>query len=188
MGEAMPTKKPIEVVGKMVDMLQSYPSEEIDRMISATRTLLGQRPYTTNESNSSPLLQRAQEGREFPAKALVWMKQNEITVEQIDQIFHFSGAEVEVIAPSMPGKNKKAMTYNAYVLEGIAQLLATGEAHFTDKGARALCERAGCFDPANHAKHINDKGNEFTGSKEKGWTLTSPGLKRGAALVKELSQ
>jgi len=118
----------------------------------------------------------------------VWMKQNGITAEQLQHVFHFSGAGVEIIAPDFPGKNKKQKTYNAYVVEGIAQLLATGEPHFTDKVARALCERAGCFDSANHATHMNNKGNEFAGSKDKGWTLTAPGLKKGAALVKELSQ
>jgi hypothetical protein len=36
--------------------------------------------------------------------------------------------------------------------------------------------------------HIKERGNEFTGTKEKGWSLTAPGLKRGAALVKEMTK
>jgi hypothetical protein len=32
------------------------------------------------------------------------------------------------------------------------------------------------------------KNSEFTGSKDKGWVLTTPGLEKGAALVSEASR
>jgi hypothetical protein len=35
---------------------------------------------------------------------------------------------------------------------------------------------------------MSAKGNLFTGSKDKGWKLTAPGLKRGAELVKVIAQ
>lgn len=66
-------------------------------------------------------------------------------------------------------------------------MLASGEAKFTDKEARALCTSAGCYDGPNHASTLKARGNWFTGSKEKGWVLTAPGLKHGAALIKGLT-
>jgi hypothetical protein len=75
---------------------------------------------------------------------------------------------------------------NAYVVSGISQLLLKGEPSFTDKDARTLCERSGCYDSANHSAHLKDRGNEFSGSKDKGWTLTAPGLKRAAELLKQM--
>jgi hypothetical protein len=73
-------------------------------------------------------------------------------------------------------------------MAGIAKLLEAGDSSFDDKAARELCKSAGCFDNTNHSKYLGDKGNEFAGSKDKGWVLTAPGLKRGAALVKKISK
>lgn len=122
----------------------------------------------------------------FSPRAQIWMKQNSITPEHLDQVFHVSDGVAEVIAPQLPGKNKKEQTYSAYILAGLSQLLLTGDALFGDKEARALCERAGCYDSANHSVTLRNRGNEFTGSKERGWTLTAPGLKRAAEIIKEL--
>jgi hypothetical protein len=118
-------------------------------------------------------------------RARSWMSQHGVSAVELQQIFHVADGEVEVIA-TVPGRNKKNQTYNAYVLTGLSQFLATGTPAFTDKAARALCEASGCYDRANHAVHMKEKGNEFTGSKDKGWTLTAPGLKRAAELIKEL--
>jgi hypothetical protein len=116
------------------------------------------------------------------------MKQNDVTIDDIQQTFHMADGVVEVIASDIPGKNGKEKTLAAYVLTGIAGLLATGNAAFDDNSARGVCKSSGCFNLANHAAYLKEKGNEFTGSKDNGWTLTTPGLKRGAALVKELGR
>jgi hypothetical protein len=116
------------------------------------------------------------------------MKQNGIAAAELEQVFHITEGAVEVIAAYMPGKNKKEQTYNAYILTGLGQLLLTGNPSFQDNSARALCESSGCYDSANHSAHIRDRGNEFAGTKDKGWVLTAPGLKRAAAIVKELGQ
>ncbi len=113
------------------------------------------------------------------------MKQFELAPELIGQVFHPDENGMEIIA-TIPGTTRREQVRNAYVLSGIAQLLSKGETRFDDKVARLLCERGGFFDRTNHMKYM--KGSEFTGSKEKGWILTTPGLKHGALLVAQMSK
>jgi hypothetical protein len=73
---------------------------------------------------------------------------------------------------------------HTYLMQGFAAFLATGEASFSDKDARDLCEHFGCYDATNHAKYIKEFGNRITGSKNAGWKLTAPGLTAVAELLK----
>jgi hypothetical protein len=116
------------------------------------------------------------------------MKQYGISIDELQQVLQLGSGTADVIAGDIPGKNKKEKTYNAYVLTGLASLLSSGNTTFDDKSARELCERFGCYDQANHSSTIKDRGNEFNGTKDTGWNLTAPGLKRGAALVKEMTK
>jgi hypothetical protein len=174
----------INTVAKIVEILSPLSSEERTRIVRAAMALLGE----AAEAPAAHMLIEApaDDIGNFSPRAQIWMKQNSITSEHLDQVFHVSDGVAEVIAPQLPGKNKKEQTYSAYMLAGLSQLLLTGNASFGDKEARALCERAGCYDSANHSVTLRNRGNEFTGSKEKGWTLTAPGLKRAAEIVKEL--
>ena len=116
------------------------------------------------------------------------MRTSKLAKEQIEQVFEIADTGVTVIGVNVPGKSSKEKTINTFVLEGIARLLASGEPVFEDKAARALCESVGCYNSANHAVYMQEKGNLFTGSKDKGWRLTAPGLARGAELVKEMTK
>lgn len=116
------------------------------------------------------------------------MKQNGLSTAQIERVFDVNAQGVTVIAAKVPGSSAKEQTHNAYVLQGISRLLASGDSNFDDASARKLCEDLGCYNKANHASYMSDKGNVLTGSKSTGWKLTAPGLTQGAALVKELSK
>jgi len=179
----------IEEMTEVVRILKPLSSEDRIRVVSAAFSILGE--DLPNLTSKSAILKVDEiEGGDLgdlPLRARTWMNQNGVTSVELQQVFHLSAGDVEVIA-AVPGKNKKEQTYNAYVLTGIGQLLLTGNAAFTDKAARALCESSGCYDNANHSATIRDRGNEFTGSKDKGWTLTAPGLKRAAELVKEINK
>ena len=113
------------------------------------------------------------------------MQQHGLTAEQISQVFHFGDEGPEIIA-HIPGANRKEQVRNAYVLCGIGRLLTNGETRFEDNVARSICESGGFFDSTNHMKYM--KGSEFTGSREKGWVLTAPGMSLGASLVVQLSK
>jgi hypothetical protein len=176
----MSKKSITQAVALLVDELTDFSPEERRRIVQATLTLLG--------DSSAPLNERVENNSgsdDFPAKARMWMKQYGLSAEQMSQVFHPGENGMEVIA-SIPGASRREQVRNAYVLSGIAQLLAHGETKFDDKTARQFCERGGFFDQTNHTKYM--KGSEFTGSKERGWVLTTPGLKRGAMLITDLAK
>jgi hypothetical protein len=180
----MTPKSPAQAVANIVQELESFSSEDRHRIVSASMTLLGESPTR---------LIRAEEGAEpdqdgsdgLPARARSWMKQHGLTLEQINQVFHFGEEGAQIIA-HIPGANRRDQVRNAYVLCGVGRLLTDGESRFDDKAARDICQSGGFFDSTNHMKYM--KCSEFTGSREKGWVLTAPGLKLGASLVAQLSK
>lgn len=178
----------VDVTGKIVELLSPLESEERMRVVSASLMLLGEKPVALGKAPEAEPFVEGDSAATLPPRARTWTKQYGIDMDQIQQVFHVENGTAEVIAASIPGKGKKEQTYNAYILTGIARLLAAGEPTFDDKSARSLCESAGCYDSANHAAYMKNKGNEFTGGKDKGWTLTAPGLKRGAEIIKELAK
>lgn len=188
----MTSKKTTEIVAEIVELLTPIDSAERTRVIQASMTLLGE-AFSVSQSRSGTHGADAHEVDEggqstLPIRARTWMKQNEVSLEELQQVFHLADGSADVIAGELPGKSKKEKTYTAYILTGLSKLISTGTPAFEDKAARDLCESSGCYDPANHAVHIKERGNEFTGTKEKGWTLTAPGLKRAAVLVKEMTK
>ncbi len=189
------TSKITEITTKVVKMLTPLDSEQRQKVIQASLTLLGEASIASGTSGGS----RSPDGTGgtvgaphgisgLSAKANAWVKRNGITLEQLEEVFDIAGGVMGVIASHIPGKNKKEKTLNAYVIQGVSRLLASGEGNFDDKAARALCENLGCYDSSNHAVYLNAKSNALTGSKDSGWRLTAPGLNRGAELVKEMTK
>lgn len=181
----MAKNAPIEIVKKVVGLLEPLTPEDRSRVIKSALTFLGeslgQLEPNGDSSDDSELL------GDLKPSAKAWMKQYKITNGELQQVFHNADGTISIIG-GVPGRKKREQTLNAYVLEGIRSLLSTGKAYFDDQSARDLCESAGCYDSPNHASTLKNKGNLFTGSKDKGWTLTAPGLKHGAELIKELNK
>jgi hypothetical protein len=94
---------------------------------------------------------------------------------------------IDVIASRMPGKSKRQQTVQAYVICGLRAFLQTGELGFTDKDARDVCNKVGCYDSPNHSNYIKALGNLVGGSKDSLWKLTNPGLGESAQIVRLLS-
>ena len=125
------------------------------------------------------------QGYSSTPKVQKWIREAGFTQEQLESVFYTSGNGIQIIASDVPGSSKKTKTINAYILVGAAKFLETGEAKFSDSEAREFCETIGCYDLTNHSKNIKDVGNTLTGSKSVGWTLTMPGLKNAAQIVKD---
>ena len=188
----MADKKATEIVAEIVDLLTPLESAERLRVIQASLMLLGETLATSSRrvggDTDGDVEGGDSETSALPVRARTWIKQHGVSLEELQQVFHLQDGSVDVIAGEIPGKNKKEKTLNAYILVGLAKLLSTGSAAFDDKSARALCVSSGCYDESNHSSTIRDKGNEFAGTKDSGWTLTAPGLKRAAGLVKEIAK
>jgi len=114
-----------------------------------------------------------------------WMKQNDVSSEELDRVFHFDGDTFDLL--HAPGKSKKEQTTNTYILTGLGKYLAANDRSFDDATARGFCETIGCFDSTNHATYVKKNKGEYSGDKTKGYSLTNVGVKRGAALVKEVA-
>lgn len=187
----MTKTKTTDVLASIVGFLEPMESEERMRIINAALVLLGESAAPAKSGGGAGVQDNIDFGSnlgDLPPRARAWMKQHSVSGGELEQVFNVVDGVAEVIASHMPGKSKKEQTYSAYVLTGIAQLIATGNANFSDNDARNVCVNAGCYDSGNHATTMKEKGNEFSGSKDKGWVLTAPGLKRGAELIKELSK
>lgn len=179
------TKKSLtEVVRILFEELSPLESDERKRAVQAVMTLLGEE--TIKPEQESTEVPGSDEMASLSARARSWMRQNNLSTEQLQQTFLIQDGAFEIIA-TIPGKNNKEKVRNAYILSGLSHFMATGEQRFDDAGARALCERHGFYDSTNHAKYLKD-GNEFaaTASRERAWTLTPSGLRAAANLIKEI--
>lgn len=197
--ETKAVSKIAEIAVKVVGLLEPLESEERQKVINASLTMLGEKAQSGGSGTRDSKLDghgtgdrdtgsRTDQGlSSLPAKAKNWANQNQLTMTQIEQVYDVAQEGVSVIAAEAPGGSDKEKTHNAYVLQGIGRLLATGDPIFEDKDARSLCENLGCYNSANHSTYMADKGNMLTGSKKTGWKLTAPGLKHGAELVKQLT-
>jgi hypothetical protein len=202
-GEPKMTKSteatPAQITGiatKIVNLLSPLGSQDRQKVIQGSLMLLGESGGST--AGSVGRLDDGHGGNMTEAKSVhnlagvspkanAWLKHNGITSDEIENVFDIANGEVTVIAAKIEGKSTKERTLNTYVVLGIGKLLATGDASFDDKSARELCDTQGCYNSPNHAVYLAAKGNLFTGSKDKGWKLTAPGLKRGAELLKAIA-
>lgn len=184
----------LDAMAKLLAVLEPLPPEARERVVTWVGEKLGVSRQAKPSAGSNQPVSSADMGLTaplehgaLPARASLWMKQNGISAEELENVFHLVGGEAALILAEIPGKTTKDKVLNVYVLAGVSQLLVSGEPTFTDKFARDMCDAAGCLDTTNHAKYLAAKGNEFSGSKDRGWMLTAPGLKRAANILKEVA-
>lgn len=176
---------------KLVEVLTPLNSEERQRALISAMAIFGDTPPTAKSlglaSHKEHDLNLETVANGICPKALVWMKKNSITREELDHVFSMDENSIDIIAAEMPGKSKREQTVQAYIICGVGTFIRTGETTFTDKDARTLCIKIGAYDQANHSKSIKELGNFVTGTKDSGWKITNPGLSEGAKIIKELT-
>jgi len=149
--------------------------------------LLGDESIAQENSSKSEGFSTAESVGSYGNKDARWMKQNGITESAINEIFHKDGDGVEVIAGEVPGNGKRGKSRNCYLLEGLRALLEKDNPQFPDASAVSLCKNMGCYDSKNHTKVRVSLANNVAGSKEKGFTLSAPGLQAAAELIKGMA-
>lgn len=189
-GEPAEVKASPETLTAIIKLLEPLPSAQRQRTVAAAMMFLGEAPLQKprqEKSGGSSADNNDDDGGEgdYSPQITKWMKQNEVSAEELDRVFHFDGDGTFDLLHA-PGKSKKEQTVNTYVLTGLGKYLTANDRAFDDATARANCEKMGCFDKSNHATHIKNQP-EFTGDRSKGYSITNPGIKRGAALVKEVA-
>lgn len=189
----MPKPDVAAITMKIHALIKDLDSEMRARAISAALTLVGDKAAVvgtttkSKEDNTDDNSASERAASTIHPKVRIWMKSHGVTQSQLDEVFHTEGDEVSIIASDLPGANGAKKTIEAYVLVGIAKFLQSGEAKFDDKSGRDACNKFGCYQGTNHATILKNKGNELTGSKKGGWSLTGPGLKFGAAVIKSIA-
>jgi hypothetical protein len=189
-GNAAPSKI-TSITTKIIKLLTPLSSEDRQRVMKASFTLLGEKAVDVGASENPATGEdggKGHSGQNVNPRVANWMRSSKLTPGQLEHVFDTTANPVEVIGTNLPGKSKKYQTINAYVLEGIRSLLATGEPSFEDKSARKLCDNFGCFNLPNHNVYMKAKGNLMSGSKGQGWKLSTPGLTRGAELIHEMAK
>ncbi len=183
------TKKLTEIIG----LLEPLSSEDRHRVVKSAMAFIGEPSVDTGlllDTGASTLdgVDLKNDGSEsnYSPIGQIWMKKNDVTPEILDQVFHPDSKGVLELIATPPGRNKRELTRNVYILVGLANNLGKGVSDFTDEEARSWCQKAGCFDLGNHASIMKTVGNELTGNKQKGWVVTAPGLKRAAEIVNEI--
>lgn len=182
----MSKAKVVEITGKLVELLSEIESEDRLRSVQAAFTLLGETPFAGMKTVPENKQNYRVSSGDFLPRVNIWMEQNEISADQLSQVFHLSGDQIEIIA-TVPGRTKNDQSLNAYILQGLANFVSSGNPKFEDKAARAVCEKGGFFNSRHHSEALAAKGNKLVGSKLQGWTLTDPGLQFAGKLVKQIA-
>jgi hypothetical protein len=176
---------------KLFTILNPLSPEGRNKAIMSAMAIFGETPSSVQKLNEPDKKLGQQDS---PAivdgicpKGVSWMKKNQITQEQLEHVFSIDGDAIDIIASEMPAKERKEQVVQAYVLCGLAIFLKNGELGFSDKVARELCEKTGCYNNKGHAKSFKNFGNFITGPKDSIWKLTNPGLVEGAKIIKLLT-
>jgi hypothetical protein len=182
------TQSIVEALPKLIQTLTPLTPEDRQKAIRAALVIFGQTPSTPAAGIDEESGQTLPPANGSSNKASGWMKKFGISQDQLENLFAIDGDSVEIIATTMPGTSLRQKSVESYVIAGLASFLKTGDPAFTDKDARAVCSKVGCYDPSNHTNYMRAIGNLASGSKETGWKLSNPGLSRAAAIVKSLAQ
>lgn len=185
-----------KVLTTLVETLQGLAKgDERLRAVGAAMTFLGEPwpPEATSSRNDGDHKGAKDNGSEDPnadkrihSAARSWLRQQSVSIDELENVFNFAGGEFSVL--EVPGTKMRERALNTYVLQGLGTFLTTGNKTFADDGARNACQSLGCLDQGNHAKTLKERNTQhLAGDKDKGWTITSPGLKEAAALVKALN-
>jgi hypothetical protein len=161
------TQATTDALTTIINLLKPLTSEDRHRTVGAAMMFLGETsvsPPKLKQKNGGSEGSDEGEGSEegdYSPHVTKWMKQNDVSAEELDRVFHFNKDGTFDLLHA-PGNSKKEQTQNTYILTGLGKYLSTNDRAFDDATARGFCEKIGCFDKSNHATHIKNRP-EFAG-------------------------
>ena len=119
--------------------------------------------------------------------AVEWMSRIGVLPAQLSTIFNLGIAEIDLVAKSVPGKNRTQKMRSVVLLEGVAAYLGTGAPHFTHEQVKEACLHYGAYDADKFTADLKRLSSEVSGSKDAGFRLTNRGLVNATKLVKTMA-
>lgn len=117
-----------------------------------------------------------------------WMARNGLEPNALSKIFSLGVDEIDLIAKTVPGKNKKERMHSVFLLKGVAAYLGAGAARFTHEQIKETCLHYDAFDAANFAVYYRSLSADVSGTKDTGYALTPRGLASATEVVKGMTQ
>lgn len=184
----MATKNITDITGEIFDLLNPLPQEDRKRIVNAVFVLLGDAaPAAGTGATGSGSPAQAQITGSFSPKARQWLGQHRLTQERLEKIFYFQDGKADIHLQTIVGASKREQTINCYLLMGAKAFLESDIPTISDSDAIALCKHTQAYDKNNHTTNRKALGNLASGSKAEGLSLTGPGLKTAAELIRQLS-
>jgi hypothetical protein len=161
------------------------------RALGSTRLSdVGEAPLPNSSSRSGQLPPGAsaeEDGLEgISPLARKWMVRNGLSAEQLSQLFSLGADEIDLVASTVPGTNKRDRARTVLLLKAMAAYLSSGAARVTHEQIKEACLHYDAYDSANHAKSIKLMVAEASGNKESGYTLTARGMTAATEIIKEM--
>jgi hypothetical protein len=119
--------------------------------------------------------------------ALKWMRRSGLTPSVLQNIFSLGIEEIDLVANSVPGTNKKERMHSVLLLKGIASYLGTGVARVSYEQLKEACLHYDAYDGANFSAYLKSFAAEVAGSKNAGFTLTARGLTSATELLRTMT-
>jgi hypothetical protein len=116
-----------------------------------------------------------------------WMTRNGLQSKQLSEVFSLGVDEIDLVAKTVPGKNKKERMHSVFLLKGVAAYLGTGAARFSHEQMKEACLHYDAFDAANFALNFKSLSSEVSGNKDAGYSLTARGLANATEMVKTIT-
>ena len=112
--------------------------------------------------------------------AVKWMRRNRLTAVQLGRVFSLGVDEIDLVAQTMPGKNKKEQMRSVLLLKGVAAFLSSGTPKFSDEVAREACNHYGVYDAKIYSRYFKALSAEINSS----YALTNRGLANAVELLR----
>lgn len=119
--------------------------------------------------------------------AVKWMKRNSLSASSLSTLFSLGVDEIDLVAKTVPGDNRKQRMHSVLLLKGIAAYLSTGVARVTHEQLKEACLHYDAFDGINFATHLKSFAAEAAGTKGSGYTLTARGLTNATELIRSMA-
>jgi hypothetical protein len=113
---------------------------------------------------------------EEQSTALKWMRRSDLNPKSLQDFFSLGIDDIDLVAKSVPGSNKKERMRSVLLLKAIAAYLGTGAARVSYEQLKEACLHYNAYDGGNFAAYLKSFASEVGGAKESGFTLTARGL------------